>query len=343
LEPDPGTITSGQAPSEYINEAMSFAFNGGEVPPFTVSGPGVVQFKARLLEEKSVTRQAMKPKGKSVLEGNVTASQGLDLAQEMMNDSQRDMTGGVETEDVSRYQVTLHRWFVDNVPDWTGEVVGPPRFYSLKTIDLLVAGQSLAVFDRNNKKLWDGKLSYPMQFIGDHPPFLETADSLYFADPGVLTCFDLTTGNVRWRLNSVGISRILADLKGKIYITTTTADVDNIKFSQQHNIHSKIHPVIEKVDPATGKVLWREESLGSECQVSGKFLYCTYVSQTQAALKLEEGPDTHFNLNLLNPGNGSVIWNYHVDNHFIQETDVQQNWIMLRFEHKLVVLKFFSL
>ena len=112
-------------------DELSFLYGGGT--PFTASGSGVIQFQSRLLEQKTITRQAMKAKGKSVLDGNVTASQGLELAQEMMNDSQRERTGGVETEDVSRYQVTLHRWFAGEVPDWTGEVTGPPRFYALKT------------------------------------------------------------------------------------------------------------------------------------------------------------------------------------------------------------------
>jgi len=59
---------------------------------------------------------------KSVLDNpNVTASQGLDLAEEMFNKSQRELTGGVDYIDVSRYQVTLHRLFAPNIPDWTGE------------------------------------------------------------------------------------------------------------------------------------------------------------------------------------------------------------------------------
>src|SRR6202042_2603083 len=122
-------------------------------------------------------------------------SQGLELAQEMMNNNQREQTGGVQVEDVSRYQVTLHRFFASDAPDWTGEVTGPPSIYPLKTLDLLVAGQSVTAFDRNNKKLWESKLSY----AGDHPPVLETANAVYVADPGVLNCFDRATGSARWR------------------------------------------------------------------------------------------------------------------------------------------------
>jgi len=318
-------------------------FGYGEFSRFTSSGPTVVRFDEKLLEHKTVTHEAMKAKGKSVLDGNVTASQGMELAQEMMNDSRRAMTGGVDVEDVSRYQVTLHRLFADNVADWTGEVSGPPRFYALKTLDLVVAGQSVTALDRSNKKLWEGKLSYPLGFLGDQPPILETKDAVYVADPGVLTCFDLATGSARWRLNSVGISALHIDQSGKIYVNSTTAGPDKIKYSQQVNVHEHIHPIIMKVDPASGKVLWQIESYGDKCMMSGKFLYSTWVTSTQSALKLEEGPDTHYNLYLLKPGSGGAIWNFHVDNQHVMQTEVQQNWILLRFADNVYVLKFFSL
>jgi hypothetical protein len=343
LDPDENPITP-SGPSTDDADESSFLYGGGT--PFAASGLGVIEFQTRLLEQKTVTRQAMKAKGKSVLDGNATASQGLELAQEMMNDAQRERTGGVETEDVSRYQVTLHRLFSGEVPDWTGEVTGPPHVYALKTLDVLVAGQTAIAFDRNNKKLWEGKLSYPMNpmnYPGTHPPVLETKDAVYVADPGVLTCFERATGSARWRLNSVGISSVQTDERGKIYLVTTTAGPDKIKFSQQHDIHEKIHPVIMKVDPATGKVLWRLESVGDNCVFSGKFLYSTWTTQTQSALKLEEGPDLHYNLDLLSPANGGIIWNFHVDNQRILKTEIEQNWILLHFEDSIYVLKFFSL
>jgi len=323
-------------------DESSFPYGLGSLP-YTASGAGVIEFQTSLLEQKTVTHQAMKAKGKSVLDGNATASQGLALAQEMMNDSQRERTGGVEIEDVSRYQVTLHRWFSGEVPDWSGEVTGPPHVYALKTLDVIVAGQTAIAFDRNNKKLWEGKLSYPMNYLGDHPPLLETKGAVYVADPGVLTCFDHATGSARWRLSSVGISSVQADERGKIYLVTTTAGPDKIKFSQEHNIHEKIHPVLMKVDPATGKVLWRNESIGDTLNFSGKFLYSTWTTQSQSALKLEEGPDIHYNLNLLSPASGGIIWNFHVHNQLILKTEIEQNWILLHFADSIYVLKFFSL
>ncbi len=246
----------------------------------------------------------MKAKGASVLDGNVTADSGLDLAQEMANDSRREVTGGVEMEDVSRYQVTLHRHFTEGVPDWTGEVIGPPRFYALKTVDIICAGQTITVFDKSNKKLWQATLTFSVanRFSGD--PCLETKDTLYFADLGMLTRFDLLTGNVRWRYNSVGISKLLSDARGGLYVDTTSAGPESIQYSQQINIKDKIHPVLVKLDPATGRELWNLRSVGDNCYVSGKFLYSTLVVPPRwPRCILEEGPDRHYYLNLLNPAN----------------------------------------
>jgi outer membrane protein assembly factor BamB len=208
---------------------------------------------------------------------------------------------------------------------------------------LLVAGQTLTVFDQHNKKLWEAKLTFPMHFLGDRPPCLETKDSLYFADAGMLTRFDLATGNVQWRLNSVGISTIQADARQGLYLASTTAGPEQLTHPLQTTLGDKIHPVIMKVNSADGKVLWRLESIGANCVMSGKFLYTSRVTKVMAALRLEDGPDTHYNLRLLNPANGDEIWDYHKVNRIILKTEVQQNWILLQFDDEVRVLKFFSL
>ena len=83
--------------------------------------------------------------------------------------------------------------------------------------------------------------------------------------------------------------------------------------------------------------------MGAECLLSGKYVYGTWVSRVYAALKLEEGPDTYYNLNLINPSSGRKIWNYPAGNRQIVRTEVQQNWILLQFEDEVIVMKFFSL
>jgi len=314
--------------------------------PFIATGPNVAQVAIRLLERKTISHAAMKAKGKSVLDsGNVTASQSMEVAEEMMNDSRREATGGVEIEDVSRYQVTIHRRFADNVPDWTGEMSGPPQFFPLKTVDVVTAGQMIYVFDKSNKKLWEAKTTFSAatHALYDFPPCLETKDALYFADLGILTRYDITTGNVRWRLNSVGISHIQTDEHGMLYVDSTTAGPESIQYSQQINLHDKINPLILKLDPETGKVLWRLESVGDHSLLTGKFLYAVRNKSVYAALRLEEGPDRHFYMKLLDPESGKEIWTMHKVNQNVVKTEVQKNWMLIQEDDEVLVYKFFSL
>jgi hypothetical protein len=339
---------SGHVPRE---EEEFLSRLGDENTPFFDAGANAVWFQPRLLEHRELTSEAMKkPSGKSVLDNpNLNASQGIELAEEMANNSQRERTGGVEIVDVSLYQVTLHRLFAHDVPDWTGEVTGPPKFVPLKTVDLVVAGTNLLVFDKNNKKIWDARLTFrafprdDLEAAG--PPCLETSDALYFADEGMLTRFDLATGNVRWRLTSVGISAVHADDRGRIYVDTSNRRPESIKYSQQVNLRDTILRAIMRVDPASGSILWRSEFPGSSyrCFVSGKFLYSSRVWQTQDPLRLEEGPDTHFTFKLVQPANGKMIWNHVLDNKLLIKAEVQNNWILLQFEDQVSVMKFFSL
>jgi hypothetical protein len=321
---------------------------GEEHHPFIAAGPNVVQLQTRLLERKTIAHAAMKAKGESVMDsGNLTAGQSMQAAEEMMNDQRRDQTGGVEPEDVSRYEVAIHRRFAGDVPDWTGEVTGPPQFFPLKTVDVLCAGQTIYVFDKTNKKLWEAKLTFPVatHLAGDYFPCLETGDALYFADLGILTRYDLGTGSVRWRVNSVGISRIQADERGALYVDSTTAGPDSIQYSQQINIHDKIHPLILKIEPGTGKIVWRLENVGDHVLLSGKFLYAIRMMSIYVALRLEEGPDRHYYLRLLDPADGKEIWSssIHKVNRRVIKTEVQKNWILVQLDDEVVVYKFFSL
>jgi hypothetical protein len=47
-------------------------------------------------------------------------------------------------------------------------------------------------------------------------PCVEFKDALYVFDAGVLSAFDLKTGNVRWRLPSIGITGLFFDDQGMI-------------------------------------------------------------------------------------------------------------------------------
>ena len=132
-----------------------FAWNAALIP----TKDGFVEFSVKLLESRIVTREAMKPPpAKSVLDGNLTVSKTTELANEILNQAQRDRGGAVVREDESRYLATLRR--SDTAEVWSGEVIGRPALYPLATVNVLAANRRVLVFDKNNKKLWESALSY---------------------------------------------------------------------------------------------------------------------------------------------------------------------------------------
>jgi hypothetical protein len=114
-----------------------------------------------LLEENIVKHAALAPKPQKKLmvdSDNLTAGQSLQASVEMAN-SMAAPEGTIE--DLSRFQVTIHRVLAHGTTDWTNTVTGPPSFYALKTVDVVTAGKSTYVLDKNNRKLWESKLGYP--------------------------------------------------------------------------------------------------------------------------------------------------------------------------------------
>jgi hypothetical protein len=318
---------------------------------------GYVQVAIKMLEEHFTERVAMKSAPtKSVLDGNLTVTKTAELANEMLNDMQRERGGATEREDESRYQVTFKR--PDDPNPWTGEVIGPPQLFPLNTVDVLSGNKLIMVFDKTHKKLWQATLNYNIQrgFNGldeeteryGQGPCVERKDALYVFDRGVLTAFDLATGNVRWRLPSVGISGLFFDDQEKIYLNTTTASPDTIKYSRQIDITQKNAPVVMKVDAKTGKALWATEAGGPITYVSGKFVY---TLQSYAPLEDDEHPfeqktgfetPPYVHIKRLNPKSGRQMWDF-----FEQRApwDVQfdKNTIRLVFKREVTVLKYFTL
>jgi hypothetical protein len=315
---------------------------------FVADGANVVQIKMDLLEHKTIEHQAMRAqKKKAEVNGDLTAGQSLEASEEMMNEARRAQTGGVEEEDVSRYRVTLRRWPAGAAPDWTGEVVGPPSFFALKTLNVLVARNVIQVFDKNNRKLWVANLTYPVaaHYSEDFateadPPCVEAGNTLYVFDRGMLTSFEAASGEVHWRLTSVGISRVQLDGQKHLYVTSTTASPDTIQFSQQVDFSSKAGPVILKVDAVTGKVLWRTEGIGSECFLSGKYVYIAKAGENPLITPGED-PVVYFDLYRLSPSDGHPMWDYSQSRQPVQ-IEAQENEILLHFKGELQVLKFLS-
>ncbi len=312
---------------------------------FLPGGAAVVEYQTKLVEKKTVWREAMKPKPeKSIVDsGRLSAGQSLEAVQELMNEMKRSDGGDKIEEDVSRYEVTLHRLLGASAPVWSGEVIGPPSFFPLKTVDVVCGAKQVIVLDKANKKRWQATNIFNLDHgfsLGrkdeKHFPCVESADALYVFDQGMLTCFELATGQARWRLTSVGISRVQLDGEGRLYVNTTTASPDVIDFPKQVNIFEKTRPVILKVDAATGKVLWKVDNIADECILSGKYVY---AARSSSGLY---GSGTHFNLYRLDPVKGEELWNYYQER-WPRNTGYHGNQFMLQWKDEVQVLKFLTL
>ncbi|MFZ1072899.1 MAG: PQQ-binding-like beta-propeller repeat protein [Verrucomicrobiia bacterium] len=353
--PQPGAQAS--RPGDNLEATDSYSLIPGEY--------GTVQFSTRLLESRIVTHEAMKaPPKKSVLDsGDLNVTKTADVANEMLNEMQRNRGGDTVEEDESRYQVTIRSPDSPDAADWTGEVVGPPALFPLKTVNVLTAGKTVIVFDKTNKKLWQSTLAYSVvngdgifgegAFGGESKrygdgPCVERGDTLYVFDQAVLTAFDLATGNARWRLPSVGIVGLFFDDRGMMYVNTTTASPENIKFSKQIDINQKTDSVFLKIDPRTGRTLWNVKPGGFISYLSGKYIYAVYIHQsdedeeaTAALTGMTPNPPL-IHIRRINPRNGDVMWDYYqerapFDVHF------DGNMIELVFKKEVQVLKFLSL
>ncbi|MCX6925999.1 MAG: PQQ-binding-like beta-propeller repeat protein, partial [Verrucomicrobia bacterium] len=318
---------------------------------------GFVEFSVKLLESRMVTREAMKPAAaKSALDGNLTLGKTTELANETLNEAQRSRGGQVVREDESRYQVTLRR---SDAPEiWSGEVIGRPSLFALASVHVVTAHKTVLVFDKHLKKLWQSALSYNVtggygaSEAEDAPyglgPCVERKESLYVFDEGVLTAFDLATGNVRWRLPSVGITGLFFDDEGMLYMNTTTASPEKIKYSNQIDITRKNSAVVMKLEPRTDKILWTTAPGGLVNYVSGKFIYVVHSYQAEdedesATYTADSimGRESAMSIKRINPKNGRVMWE-EVQDRAPLDVRFDRNTIRLVFRKEVQVLRFLA-
>jgi len=341
-------------PSLFEGEREDHFIHGSLIP----DANGFVQFSVQLLEKRLVERQAMKDRPKkSAFDGPINQAATASIANEIFNDMQRDRGGDKVLENVSRYQVTLRRAGAGSAPAWTGEVIGPPELHPLKTVNVLTAGKSITVFDKTNKRLWESKLNYDVPAIGGRDedsrygqgPCVERGNTLYVFDQGVLTAFDLASGEARWRLPTVGVSGLFFDDQGMIYANSTTASPDSIKYSRQIDVTERKADVVLKVDPKTGKTLWRTESEGWVSYVSGKFIYTSAMYQADddeadGAFGVRTGLEvrSHLRIKRLDAGKGKVLWE-HFQRRCPLDVQFEKNSIQLVFRKEVQVLKFIAL
>ncbi|MSU57030.1 MAG: hypothetical protein EXS35_02415 [Pedosphaera sp.] len=321
---------------------------------------GYVEFSTRLIEQRLVARKAMKeaPK-KSALDGPVSVGASMETANQLLNEMQRERGGDTVMEDESRYSVTLRRADAKDTAKWTGEVIGHPSIFPLQSVNVITGNRSIIVLDKDNKKMWSGELSYNVERGGSlevnektgQGPCVERGDTLFVFDEGVLTAFDLKKGTVRWRLPSVGISGLFFDEQGKLYVNSTTASPDSIKYSRQIDITRGTSGLLMKVEPATGKTLWTREINGTLAYVSGKYIFTLQSYAPPGYDSEEENPyqaapimqtDPFVRIRRINPANGKDLW-AHFQLRCPMDVRFDRNKIHLVFKREVQVLKFLTL
>lgn len=323
---------------------------------FFSAGQNLVELRVKLLEPRVVWVQAIKPRGPSLINDKTsTSTSTAAVEEEVFNDIKRDKTGGVKAIDQSLYEVRLRRWLGDKPVEWKGDVTGVPAFFALQTVDLLAAGKGLTVFDKQNNKLFETPLSYPIsarfaaENTGHLVPAVERAGVLYFFDQGVLTALSLPGGQVQWRLTSIGISRVQFDDDGLLYVDSTAASPEEIQYSEQIKFEAT-PPVILKVDPRSGKILWQVQKLGQRCYLSGKYVYTVSANQGGIAMAIglaeavnapRPGAPVYFHIHRLDPATGEEMWDFYREEAPDEEA-FQQNWFVLRFGNEVQAWKFLT-
>ena len=321
--------------------AMTASSDGPAVEPrrtvFSAGRAELLQLDVRLVEKKITERQAMKTDSAADWEAadkNTSGGWSNDAAvyaKAIANDAQREVTSGRELVDESTYEVVLRRPFDARISETPPiKVQGRPTVFSTASFDLVTAGRSLIAFDHSNKKLWETKLACPIaapSFINDYEasgpgtlsqPCLEDDKRLYFFDQGFLNAFDRGTGKTLWRLPSVGIHKVQLDSGGLfdsgpvLYVSSANRSAETLQYSQQ--AAATTLPLLFKLDPSTGKVLWKVEKY-EDCFVSGGNVYVTHESRNaedmvNSVFQRSKAIATRFKLYKLSARDGRPQWEW---------------------------------
>ena len=174
-------------------------------------------------------------------------------------------------------------------------------------------------------------------------PCLERDGKLFIVDRGMVTAFDLVSGNVRWRLPGVDTTGLLFDERGVLYLNTTDAEHERLKYSQQIDLErKKTRQVILKVAPQSGKVLWRMRNVGRVAKATGKFLYSVEWASGDESTRLNPNRMTpHIRIHRLDPDNGEVLWQYYQGREPLA-CDFNRNTLQILFKQEMQIVKFFS-
>ena len=239
----------------------------------------------RLVERRLKTRDKVNPGTEKKLTQTIAESAGnsneevIAISKLMANDAQRLMGGeGREMQDDSTYDVTMRNPFEPSAPAWKGQLRGRVQLISTPHINFLTAGTQLFAFTPDNKKIWEATLGAPLpihesDYDSKHEakPWLEAGAKLYFADGAFLTSFDIASGQVQWRLPSVGIRKLQLDVDGNLYVASENLPTDSLFYALDAD-SSMASPSVMKVSAADGKIMWQADKY-QDVWVSGMDVY----------------------------------------------------------------------
>lgn len=341
----PGRVPTAADAGRWIEEEETRA---APLPPpqrlFLPAGTGVAEFQWWMIERRIVEREGLRPRqGRSPLEDEqMTAGRSWGSVRQALNEIERIRSGGVVREDQSRYGVRLWRRGQPTAEVWSGEVVGRPWFIPLRTVDVVWAGTQLTVLDRQNRVRWTASLAYPAPeelLEGASPgranrPCLELGDRLVVFDRGMITCFELATGQVVWRLPSVGTRRVVANPAGStLFVATTTATVEDLKHPLEARLWERARPLILRVDAASGREVWRQVGLANECYLSDSLLYAWWLARGMS------GEQNLLHLYRLDPANGRPLW-HRYEERWPRRLLFQGRHLLLQWEDAVEVYEF---
>jgi hypothetical protein len=326
---------------------------------FIPDGDSYLAFASTMVQANIVEREAVKapPKKSALSDPTLSTANERDAVNEQLNDIQRTTGGDKVTEDLSTYQVAIRRPN-SPTPDWTGLVVGPPQLFPLQTVNVITAGKTVIAFDKSNKKIWQSQLTYDVvpsgSEFGSSPseygagPCVEHDGTLYIFDQAILTALDPASGNVKWRIPSVGIVGMFFDEKDNIYLNTTSGSPDDIKYSRQIDVSKENEATVQKIDGNTGKILWSYYPGGYISYLSGKYIFAYRASDSgdedeqlnDGAAGLEN--PSYLKIIRINPGNGHEMWD-HEEGRAPMNIRFDGNTISIVFKKEVEVLRFFSL
>ena len=254
----------------------------------------------------------------------------------------------INGESVFAYHATVRRIGEGQPGEWNGDVPEIPDLHVLPSVILVIASTSVVALDQGCRKIWDKRLdggvrgasrdilTLENRLTGDGP-CMERDGVIFICDMLGVTAFDALTGAIRWRFAAPQISGILIDGTGGIYVNSTISAGD------------KAMEIVNKVDMATGKSLWRIEREGAVAYSSGKFVYAfeSYKGDDDSADGVE-GMNTIFHVSpyvrikRLDPATGRVLW-HHFQQRFPLDAHFDNNTFQLLFKKEAQLLKFISL